>query len=107
MKIADVYTVERVAGDLGITEELIRELPHDLELEGFVICVHGANDDDGILAFSPLKALPLQGPTIARTVGAFRRLKAEVAGERVGGRGGGAMCITNGELRQIGHSRRE
>ncbi|MDX8465050.1 hypothetical protein RFM26_05070 [Mesorhizobium sp. VK23B] len=27
-----VYTVERVAGDLGVSEELIQELPHDLAL---------------------------------------------------------------------------
>ncbi|WP_292228105.1 hypothetical protein [Mesorhizobium sp.] len=47
-----VYTVERVARDLGVSEALIHELTLGLEPEDGVIWVYGANDDDGILAFT-------------------------------------------------------
>jgi hypothetical protein len=47
-----VYTVERIARDLGVSEELIQELTLGLEPENGVIWVYGANDDDGILAFT-------------------------------------------------------
>ena len=51
-KVHQVYTVERVARDLGVSEQLIQELTLDLEPEDGVIWVYGANDDDGILAFT-------------------------------------------------------
>ena len=51
-KVHQVYTVERVAKDLGVSEELVQELTLDLEPEDGVIWVYGANDDDGILAFT-------------------------------------------------------
>ncbi|RUV40070.1 hypothetical protein EOD29_29865 [Mesorhizobium sp. M1A.T.Ca.IN.004.03.1.1] len=51
-KVHHVYTVERVARDLGVSEELIQELTLGLEAEDGVIWVYGANDDDGILAFT-------------------------------------------------------
>jgi hypothetical protein len=51
-KVHHVYTVERVARDLGVSEELIQELTLGLEPEDGVIWVYGANDDDGILAFT-------------------------------------------------------
>ncbi|RUU82182.1 MAG: hypothetical protein EOS05_28845 [Mesorhizobium sp.] len=47
-----VYTVERVARDLGVSEALIHELTLGLEPEDGVIWVYGANDDNGILAFT-------------------------------------------------------
>ena len=51
-KVHQVYTVERVARDLGVSEQLIQELTLDLEPEDGVIWVYSANDDDGILAFT-------------------------------------------------------
>jgi len=51
-KVHQVYTVERVARDLGVSDQLIQELTLDLEPEDGVIWVYGANDDDGILAFT-------------------------------------------------------
>ncbi|RWI66031.1 hypothetical protein [Mesorhizobium sp.] len=51
-KVHHVYTVERVARDLGVSEELIQELTLGLEAEDGVIWVYGANDDDGIVAFT-------------------------------------------------------
>ncbi|WP_246687123.1 MULTISPECIES: hypothetical protein [unclassified Mesorhizobium] len=51
-KVHHVYTVERVARDLGVSEALIQELTLGLEPEDGVIWVYGANDDDGILAFT-------------------------------------------------------
>lgn len=51
-KVHHIYTVERVARDLGVSEELIQELTLGLEPEDGVIWVYGANDDDGILAFT-------------------------------------------------------
>ncbi|WP_246696217.1 hypothetical protein [Mesorhizobium sp. SARCC-RB16n] len=47
-----VHTVDRVARDLGVSEELIQDLTLGLEPEDGVIWVYGANDDDGILAFT-------------------------------------------------------
>ncbi|MER8983398.1 hypothetical protein, partial [Mesorhizobium sp. M0870] len=54
-KVHHVYTGERVARDLGVSEALIQDLTLGLEPEDGVIWVYGANDDDGILA-SPMKA---------------------------------------------------
>ncbi|MET3598059.1 hypothetical protein ABID26_007491 [Mesorhizobium shonense] len=51
-KVHHVYTVERVARDLGVGEALIQDLSLGLEPEDGVIWVYGANDDDGILAFT-------------------------------------------------------
>lgn len=51
-KVHHVHTVERVARDLGVSEELIQELTLGLEPEDGVIWVYRANDDDGILAFT-------------------------------------------------------
>ncbi|MER9332883.1 hypothetical protein NKI41_16890 [Mesorhizobium sp. M0601] len=51
-KVHHVYTVDRVARDLGVNEALIQELTLGLEPEDGVIWVHGATDDDGILAFT-------------------------------------------------------
>ncbi|WP_036260093.1 hypothetical protein [Mesorhizobium sp. WSM3224] len=51
-KVHHVYTVDRVARDLGVSEELIQELTLGLEPEDGVIWVYSANDDDGILAFN-------------------------------------------------------
>ncbi|WP_367144640.1 hypothetical protein [Mesorhizobium sp.] len=51
-KVHHVYTVERVARDLGVSEALIHDLTLGLEPEDGVILVYGANDDDGILAFT-------------------------------------------------------
>jgi hypothetical protein len=50
-KVHHVYTVERVAKDLGISEELIHELTLGLEPEDGVIWICGL-DDDGTLAFT-------------------------------------------------------
>lgn len=50
-KVHHVYTVERVAKDLGISEELIHELTLGLEPEDGVIWIYGL-DDDGTLAFT-------------------------------------------------------
>ncbi|MER9599814.1 hypothetical protein [Mesorhizobium sp. M0244] len=51
-KVHHIYTVERVARDLGVSEELIQDLTLGLEPEDGVIWVYGANDDDGILVFT-------------------------------------------------------
>ncbi|MER9636383.1 hypothetical protein NKJ70_28375 [Mesorhizobium sp. M0092] len=51
-KVHHVSTVERVARDLGVSEALVHELTLGLEPEDGVIWVYGANDDDGILAFT-------------------------------------------------------
>ncbi|MER9058481.1 hypothetical protein [Mesorhizobium sp. M0910] len=52
-KVHHVYTVERVARDLGVSEAFIQDLTLGLEPEDGVIWVYGANDDDdGILAFT-------------------------------------------------------
>ncbi|MFT4159796.1 hypothetical protein [Shinella sp.] len=51
-KVHHVHTVDRVARDLGVSEELIQELTLGLEPEDGVIWVYGANDDDRILAFT-------------------------------------------------------
>ncbi|AZO52009.1 MAG: hypothetical protein E5V66_15375 [Mesorhizobium sp.] len=51
-KVHHVYTVERVASDLGVSEALIQDLTLVLEPEDGVIWVYGANDDDRILAFT-------------------------------------------------------
>jgi hypothetical protein len=50
-KVHHVYTVERVAKDLGVEEELIHELTLGLEPEDGVIWIYG-RDDDGTLAFT-------------------------------------------------------
>ncbi|MES0151877.1 hypothetical protein NKJ95_32890 [Mesorhizobium sp. M0012] len=51
-KVHHVYTVERVARDVGVSEALIQDLTLGLEPEDGVIWVYGANDEDGILAFA-------------------------------------------------------
>ncbi|MDF3156585.1 hypothetical protein P3C58_32065 [Mesorhizobium sp. XAP10] len=51
-KVHHVYTVERIAWELGVSEALIHELPLAAEPEDSVIWVYGANDDNGILAFT-------------------------------------------------------
>ena len=51
-KVHHVYTVERVAKDLGVSEDLIHELTLGLDPEDGVIWVYGVNDDDGTLAFT-------------------------------------------------------
>ncbi|WP_244571576.1 hypothetical protein [Mesorhizobium carmichaelinearum] len=51
-KVHHVYTVERVARDLGVSEALIQDLTLGLEPEDGAIWVYDANDDDGILAFT-------------------------------------------------------
>lgn len=51
-KVHHVYTLERVARDLGVSEALIQDLTLGLEPEDGVIRVYGTNDDDGILAFT-------------------------------------------------------
>lgn len=51
-KVHHVYTVGRVARDLGFSEALIQDLILGLEPEDGVVWVYGANDDDGILAFT-------------------------------------------------------
>ncbi|WP_353010112.1 hypothetical protein [Mesorhizobium sp. M0977] len=51
-KVHHVYTVERVARDLGVSEALIQDLTLGLEPEDGVIWVYGAKDDHGILAFT-------------------------------------------------------
>jgi hypothetical protein len=50
-KVHHVYTVDRVAKDLGISEELIHELTLGLEPEDGVIRIYGL-DGDGALAFT-------------------------------------------------------
>jgi len=51
-KVHHVYTVERVAKDFGVAEDLIHELTVGLEPEDGVIWVYGVDDDDGTLAFT-------------------------------------------------------
>lgn len=51
-KVHHVYTVERVAKDFGVDEDLIHELTVGLEPEDGVIWVYGLDDDDGTLAFT-------------------------------------------------------
>ncbi|MER8524187.1 hypothetical protein [Mesorhizobium sp. M0220] len=51
-KVHHVYTVDRVARDLGVSEALIQDLTLGLEPEDGVIWVYGANDDGAILAFT-------------------------------------------------------
>ncbi|ESX00564.1 hypothetical protein X769_22050 [Mesorhizobium sp. LSJC268A00] len=51
-KVHHVYTVDRVARDLGVSEDLIQELPLGLEPEDGVIWIYGPDDDDGTLAFT-------------------------------------------------------
>ncbi|UVK49620.1 hypothetical protein BPNPMPFG_008122 (plasmid) [Mesorhizobium sp. AR07] len=46
-KVHHVYTVERVARDLDVSEALIQDLTLGLEPKDGVIWVYGANDDDG------------------------------------------------------------
>lgn len=50
-KVHHVYTVDRVAKDLGVDEELIRDLTLQLEPEDGVIWVYGV-EGDAILAFT-------------------------------------------------------
>ncbi len=47
-----MHTVARVAKDLGVDEDLIRELTLGLEPEDGVIWVYGVDDGDGTLAFT-------------------------------------------------------
>lgn len=49
-KVHHVYTVERVTKDLGVTERSSKELA--LGPADGVICIYGANNDNGILAFT-------------------------------------------------------
>jgi hypothetical protein len=51
-KVHHVTTVERVAKDLGVSEDLIHDLTLCLEPEDGVIWVYGLDDDDAILAFT-------------------------------------------------------
>jgi hypothetical protein len=51
-KVHHVHTVQRVAKDLGVDEDLIHELTLGLEPEDGVIWVYGLDDDDGTLAFT-------------------------------------------------------
>lgn len=51
-KVHHVYTVERVAKNLGVDEDLIHELTLGLEPEDGVIWVYGVDDTDGTLAFT-------------------------------------------------------
>ncbi len=51
-KVHHVYTIELVAGRLGVDEDLIRELTLGLEPEDGVIWVYGAGEDDETLAFT-------------------------------------------------------
>lgn len=51
-KVHHVYTVGRVAKDLGVEEDLIHELTLGLEPEDGVIWVYGLDDDDGTMAFT-------------------------------------------------------
>jgi hypothetical protein len=50
-KVHHVYTIEHVAKDLGVTEDLIHDLTLGLEPEDGLIWVYGI-DDDGVLAFT-------------------------------------------------------
>jgi hypothetical protein len=51
-KVHHVYTVARVAKDLGVDEDLIHELTLGLEPEDGVIWVYGLDGDVGTLAFT-------------------------------------------------------
>jgi hypothetical protein len=51
-KVHHVHTIERVAKDLGVAEDLIHELTIGLEPEDGLIWVYGLDDDDGTLAFT-------------------------------------------------------
>jgi hypothetical protein len=51
-KVHHVYTVDRVASDLGVDEDLIHELTLHLEPEDGVIWVYSLNNDDGVMAFT-------------------------------------------------------
>lgn len=50
-KVHHVYTIDHVAKDLGVAEDLIHDLTLGLEPEDGVIWVYGI-DDDGVLAFT-------------------------------------------------------
>lgn len=54
-KVHHVYTVGRVASDLGVSEALIHELTLGLEPEDGVIWVYGTNETTGSWP-SPMKA---------------------------------------------------
>jgi hypothetical protein len=51
-KVHHVHTVQRLARDLGVSEDLIHDLTLGLEPEDGVIWVWGLDDDDGTLAFT-------------------------------------------------------
>jgi hypothetical protein len=51
-KVHHVYTIGRVAKDLGIDEDLIHELTLGLEPEDGIIWVYGVEDHDETLAFT-------------------------------------------------------
>jgi hypothetical protein len=51
-KVHHVYTVQRVAKELGVGEDLIRDLSLGLEPEDGVIWVYGVDYDDQTLAFT-------------------------------------------------------
>ena len=51
-KVHHVYTLERVAKNLRVREDLIHQLTLGLEPEDGVIWVYGVNDDGGIKAFT-------------------------------------------------------
>jgi hypothetical protein len=51
-KVHHVYTVDRVALDLGVDEDLIHELTVGLDREDGLIWVYGLEADDGVLAFT-------------------------------------------------------
>ena len=51
-KVHHVYTVGRVAKDLGVSEDLIHELTPGLEPEDGVIWIYGVDYDDQTLAFT-------------------------------------------------------
>jgi len=51
-KVDHVYTIDRVASDLGVDVALIDELVLGLDTEDGVIWVYGKDDDDGVMAFS-------------------------------------------------------
>lgn len=51
-KVHHVYTVERVAKELGVDAELIHELTLGLQREDGVIWVYGVDYDDQTLAFT-------------------------------------------------------
>jgi hypothetical protein len=51
-KVHHVHTVQRLAKDLGVSEDLIHDLTLGLEPEDGVIWVYGLDDDDGTLAFT-------------------------------------------------------